>query len=62
MVSAGYSLAQIMLNIIERCGDNPTRDNVMYEATHMHNVEFPVLLPGITSWFSATKSSSRSLC
>src|SRR5215813_1536222 len=40
-------LAQIMLYILEQCGDNLTRDNVMYQATHMHEVEFPMLLPGV---------------
>jgi ABC-type branched-subunit amino acid transport system substrate-binding protein len=47
LVSGGYGLAQIMLYILERCGDNLTRDNVMYQAAHMQNVEFPMLLPGI---------------
>jgi branched-chain amino acid transport system substrate-binding protein len=47
LISGGYSLAQIMLYILERCGDNLTRDNVMYQATHMHDVEFPMLLPGV---------------
>jgi branched-chain amino acid transport system substrate-binding protein len=47
LFSGGYSGAQIMLYILDRCGDNLTRDNVMYQATHMHNVEFPMLLPGI---------------
>ena len=44
---SGYGLAQTMLYILERCGDNLTRDDVMYQATHMHEVEFPMLLPGI---------------
>jgi branched-chain amino acid transport system substrate-binding protein len=43
----GYALSQTMLYILERCGDNLTRENVMYQATHMQNVEFPLLLPGI---------------
>jgi branched-chain amino acid transport system substrate-binding protein len=47
LFSGGYAGAQIMLYILDRCGDNLTRDNVMYQATHMHNVEFPMLLPGI---------------
>jgi branched-chain amino acid transport system substrate-binding protein len=47
LVSGGYSLAQVMLYILEQCGDNLTRDNVMYQATHMHEVEFPMLLPGV---------------
>jgi branched-chain amino acid transport system substrate-binding protein len=47
LTSSGYGLAQAMLYILDRCGDNLTRDNVMYQATHMHDVEFPMLLPGI---------------
>jgi branched-chain amino acid transport system substrate-binding protein len=47
LVSGGYSLAQIMLYFLEQCGDKLTSENVMYQATHMHDVEFPMLLPGI---------------
>ena len=43
----GYALSQSMIYILEHCGDNLTRENVMYQATHMQNVEFPLLLPGI---------------
>jgi branched-chain amino acid transport system substrate-binding protein len=47
LVSGGYNLAQIKLYILEQCGDKLTRENVMYQATHMHSVEFPMLLPGV---------------
>jgi ABC-type branched-subunit amino acid transport system substrate-binding protein len=43
----GYGLSQTMIYILEQCGDNLTRENLMYQATHMQNVEFPILLPGI---------------
>jgi branched-chain amino acid transport system substrate-binding protein len=43
----GYGLTQIMAYVLEHCGDNLTRENVIYQATHMHDVEFPLLLPGI---------------
>ena len=43
----GYALSQTMVYILEQCGHNLTRENVMYQASHMHNVEFPLLLPGI---------------
>jgi branched-chain amino acid transport system substrate-binding protein len=43
----GYSLSQSALYLFEKCGDNLTRENVMYQATHMHDVEFPIVLPGI---------------
>ena len=36
-----------MVYILQQCGDNLTRDSVIYQATHMHNVELPLLLPGI---------------
>ena len=45
LTSGGYGLAQVSLYILKQCGDNLTRDNVMYQATHMQNVEFPMLLP-----------------
>lgn len=47
LVAGGYVLAQTMVYYLEQCGDNLTRDNVMYQATHMHDVAFPMLLPGI---------------
>lgn len=47
LAEAGYGLAQTMIYILQQCRDNLTRDNVMHQATHMNNVEFPTLLPGI---------------
>ncbi len=47
LAEAGYGLAQGMVYILEQCGDNLTRDNVMHVATNMRNAEFPTLLPGI---------------
>jgi branched-chain amino acid transport system substrate-binding protein len=40
--------------MLEQCGDNLTRENLMYVATHMHDVEFPMLLPGIKANTSPT--------
>jgi branched-chain amino acid transport system substrate-binding protein len=42
-----YHLAQAMVYLLEKCGDNLSRENVMRQATNMHGVEFPLLLPGI---------------
>ncbi len=47
LASGGYGLAQSLVYLLERCGDNLTRENLIYQATHMQNVEFPLLLPGI---------------
>jgi branched-chain amino acid transport system substrate-binding protein len=43
----GYGLAQVMVYILGQCGENLTRENVMYQASNMHDVEFPMLLPGM---------------
>jgi branched-chain amino acid transport system substrate-binding protein len=36
-----------MLHILEQCGDKLTRENLMHVATHMQDMELPLLLPGI---------------
>ena len=36
-----------MVYILEQCGNDLTRENVMHQAANMHDVEFPLLLPGI---------------
>ena len=43
-----YSFAYIMGKIIEACGDDLTRENLLYHATHLNNVAAPSLLPGTT--------------
>lgn len=45
---AVYSFAFVMGKIIEACGDDLTRDNLLYQATHLNNVAAPSLLPGTT--------------
>jgi ABC-type branched-subunit amino acid transport system substrate-binding protein len=43
-----YSFAYVMAKIIEACGDDLTRENLLYHATHLSNVAAPSLLPGTT--------------
>jgi branched-chain amino acid transport system substrate-binding protein len=43
----GYSLAQMLVLVLKRCGDNLTRENVMKQAASLKDVELPMLLPGI---------------
>ena len=50
----GYTYAQTMVAVLKACGDNLTRENVMKQATSLHNVTPPMLLPGITLSTSAT--------
>jgi branched-chain amino acid transport system substrate-binding protein len=50
----GYMWAQALVHVLERCGDNLTRENVMKQAASLNNVSLPTLLPGITLQTSAT--------
>jgi len=44
----GYSNAAFFAEVLRRCGDNLTRENLMSVATHLNGVRMPDLLPGIT--------------
>jgi branched-chain amino acid transport system substrate-binding protein len=44
----GYSYAQTLVEVLKMCGDNLTRENVMKQAASLHNLQLPLLLPGIT--------------
>ncbi len=45
---AGYYGAAEAVAVLRQCGDNLTRENVLYQATHMQGVRVPMLLPGIS--------------
>jgi branched-chain amino acid transport system substrate-binding protein len=47
-VVAGYDFIQPLIYLLERCGDDLSRENIMRQATNLHDVTFPWLLPGIT--------------
>jgi branched-chain amino acid transport system substrate-binding protein len=49
LVVTGFVLAQAMVQVLKQCGDDLTRENVMKQAAHLKNVEFGMLLPGITA-------------
>ena len=42
-----YMAAQTLTEVLTRCGDNLTRENVMRQAANLRNFEVDVLLPGI---------------
>jgi ABC-type branched-subunit amino acid transport system substrate-binding protein len=44
----GYSNAALFAEVLRRCGDNLTRENLMAVATHLQGVHMPALLPGLT--------------
>ena len=44
----GYLLAHTLVRVLEQCGDDLTRANVMHQATNLKDLQIPMLLPGIT--------------
>ncbi|MFL5269103.1 MAG: ABC transporter substrate-binding protein [Stellaceae bacterium] len=43
----GSSIAATTVQVIKQCGDDLTRENVMKQAANLHDLELPMLLPGI---------------
>jgi ABC-type branched-subunit amino acid transport system substrate-binding protein len=50
----GYITAELLVKVLQQCGDDLTRDNVMKQAAHLDHVELGMLLPGITITTSPT--------
>ena len=44
---AAYGLSKTMLQVLQQCAGDFTRTNIMKQVTNLHDVESPVLLPGI---------------
>ncbi|GGC75463.1 ABC transporter substrate-binding protein [Chelatococcus reniformis] len=43
-----YSFAHVMAHIIEKAGDNLTRENLLKQATTLKDVKVPALIPGVS--------------
>jgi branched-chain amino acid transport system substrate-binding protein len=50
----GYGAAQTMAKVLEMCGDNLTRENVMKQAASLKDFAPDTLLPGIKITTTAT--------
>jgi branched-chain amino acid transport system substrate-binding protein len=50
----GYTVAEAMIEVLKRCGDDFSRDNVMRQAAALKSLRLPMLLPGILVNTSAT--------
>jgi ABC-type branched-subunit amino acid transport system substrate-binding protein len=50
----GYSQGVTMAEILRRCGDELTHENVLKQATNLEGFRAPVFLPGITYGFTPT--------
>ncbi len=44
----GYLFGQSLVHILKQCGDNLSRENIMRQATNLHNFAPKMLLPGLT--------------
>jgi branched-chain amino acid transport system substrate-binding protein len=44
----GYCVSYLLWKVLEQCGGDFSRENVMKQATNVRNLEVPMLLPGIT--------------
>ena len=43
----GYVFAAALVQVLQRCGDDLSRENVMRQASNLRDVELPMLLPGV---------------
>ena len=50
----GYNMAQTMVEVLKKCGDNLTRENIMKQAASLKDLEQGGLLPGVKISTSAT--------
>ncbi|NVN85585.1 MAG: ABC transporter substrate-binding protein [Rhodopseudomonas sp.] len=50
----GYSTSQLLIHVLQACGDNLTRENVMKQATSLKAVQLDLSLPGIVGSTSPT--------
>jgi branched-chain amino acid transport system substrate-binding protein len=50
----GYNVAQTMVYVLEKCGDDLTRANIMKQAAGIKSLQLEGLLPGVTINTSAT--------
>jgi branched-chain amino acid transport system substrate-binding protein len=43
----GYNLAMTLVHVLKQCGDDLSRENIMRQAANIHDLELPMLLPGV---------------
>jgi ABC-type branched-subunit amino acid transport system substrate-binding protein len=45
----GYSTSQMLIEVLKRCGDDLTRDNIMKVASNLPGIQLDLTLPGLTT-------------
>jgi branched-chain amino acid transport system substrate-binding protein len=51
----GYATAQTFVHVLQNCGDDLTRENLMKQATSIKGLVLPTMLPGVTLNTSPTQ-------
>jgi ABC-type branched-subunit amino acid transport system substrate-binding protein len=49
-----YSTAQMIVEVLKRCGDDLSRENLLKQATNVRDLQLPLFLPGLTVNISPT--------
>jgi branched-chain amino acid transport system substrate-binding protein len=49
-----YLEAQTLIQVLQQCGDDLSRQNIMHQAANLHDLKLPLLLPGMTISTSPT--------
>jgi branched-chain amino acid transport system substrate-binding protein len=57
----GYVVSQVFVDVLRRCGDNLTRENVMKQAASIHDLKLPMLTGARGRHPTSTLSSRRAL-
>ena len=50
----GYTIANLMVDVLRQCGDDLSRDNIVKQAALLKGVQIPMLIPGIVVNTSAS--------
>jgi branched-chain amino acid transport system substrate-binding protein len=50
----GYSAAELLVQVLKKCGDDLSRENMMQQAVTLKDVKLDLLLPGLSISTSRT--------
>ena len=53
----GYVSAALLVDVLGKCGNDLSRENIMRQATHLHDLALPLALPGVS--FSTSPADYR---
>jgi ABC-type branched-subunit amino acid transport system substrate-binding protein len=45
----GYQSAALLVDVLQSCGDNLSRENILAKATHIDGLKLPLALPGVVA-------------